>query len=55
MSDVEFIRKIKLESITVREDGHFDFWFEDGDIFWGHSIMVRGDQERGFFDASFHG
>jgi hypothetical protein len=55
MSEAQFMRKMKLESITVEEDGSFDFWFEDGDIFWGHSIEVRGDQERGFFDAGFHG
>ena len=55
MSEAQFMRKMKLESITVDEDGSFDFWFEDGDIFWGHSTEVRGDQERGFFDAGFHG
>ncbi|MBK1792578.1 DUF2262 domain-containing protein [Persicirhabdus sediminis] len=55
MSKDKFMRKMKLESITVEEDGSFDFWFEDGDIFWGHSIEVRGDPERGFFDAGFHG
>ncbi|MDQ8192693.1 DUF2262 domain-containing protein [Roseibacillus persicicus] len=55
MTEAQFMRKMKLESITVEDDGGFDFWFEDGDIFWGHSIEVRGDQERGFFDAGFHG
>ena len=55
MSEDQFMRKMKLESITIKEDGCFDFWFVDGNIFLGHSIEVRGDHKQGFFDASFHG
>lgn len=51
----QFTRKMKLESITVNEDGKFDFWFNDGGLFWGHSIEVSGDSQRGFFNAGFHG
>ena len=51
----EFIQRMKLESITVDEDGKFNFWFEDGDLFFGHSIEVRGDAKGAFFDSSVQG
>jgi hypothetical protein len=43
----EFKRRMTLESITVRPDGSFDFWFDDGDLFLGHSILVRGNMTEG--------
>jgi len=46
---------MKPESIIIREDGGFDFWYEDGDLFWGHSIEVCGNFDDGFRDAAFHG
>lgn len=55
MSERTFIQMIKLESITVRDDGSYDFWYKDGDIFWGHSIEVRSEPDKGFFDASMQG
>ncbi|TWU34194.1 hypothetical protein [Novipirellula artificiosorum] len=30
-------------------------WFDDGDLFWGHAIMVSGDVENGPDDAGIHG
>ena len=51
----KFKKRLKPESVTIREDGSFDFWYEDGDLFWGHSIEVRGDLDGGFSDAAFHG
>lgn len=51
----QFKKRMKAESITVHEDGSFDFWYEDGDLFWGHSIEVRGDFDSGFTRAGFHG
>jgi hypothetical protein len=34
---------MRLKSVTVYPDGSFDFWHDDGDLFWGHSIQVSGD------------
>lgn len=42
-----FIEKMELESIHILPDGKFDFWFDDGDLFWGHAIMVSGDVKSG--------
>jgi len=51
----DFARKMKLESITLYPDGSFEFWHNDGDLFWGHSILVSGDMEKGPTDADISG
>jgi len=43
----DFLARMKLDSITVRPDGDFDFWHDDGGLFWGHSIQSSGDLEAG--------
>lgn len=42
-----FKDRIRLESITVYPEDTFEFWFDDGDLFWGHLIQVRGDLSEG--------
>ena len=51
----QFIQRMELESIEIRADGSFEFWFADGDMFYGHSIHVSGDMENGPDDASMEG
>jgi hypothetical protein len=51
----DFLRRVSLSSVTVYSDGSFEFWFDDGDLFWGHSIMVSGSIEGGLDDAGIHG
>ena len=51
----QFMERMELESIEVRADGGFDFWFGDGDLFYGHSIHVSGDMENGPDDAEMEG
>jgi len=51
----DFLRRISLSSVTVYSDGSFEFWYDDGDLFWGHSIMVSGSIEGGLDDAGIHG
>ena len=43
----QFKSKMKQEAITVYSNGTFEFWFKDGDLFWGHSIMVKGNLTEG--------
>ncbi|QGR00238.1 hypothetical protein EHS13_25065 [Paenibacillus psychroresistens] len=31
------------------------FWYTDGDLFWGHSILVRYDKEGQPIEASING
>ena len=51
----QFIQRMELESIEIRADGSFEFWFADGDMFYGHSIHVSGDMEHGPDDAAMEG
>ena len=51
----QFIQRMELESIEIRADGSFEFWFADGDMFYGHSIHVSGDMEHGPDRADMEG
>ncbi len=42
-----FIKSMALESINVYDDGHVEFWHDDGGMFRGHSIQVVVDQFDG--------
>ena len=47
--------RMELDAVQIYEDGAFDFWFNDGDLFWGHSIHVTGSLESGPEDAQMEG
>lgn len=55
LSPEEFIEAMELISITVYPDGEFEFWHNDGDLFWGHSILISGSLENGPDDADIPG
>jgi len=35
VTHVEFKSRMVLQSITVSPDEEFNFWHDDGDLFWG--------------------
>jgi hypothetical protein len=46
----EFCKKFELESLTVdildrNNEIQVSFWFDDGDLFWGHTIVLNGNTE----------
>ena len=51
----DFISRMELDAIQVDKDGGFEFWFNDGDLFWGHSIRVSGTLADGPDDAQMEG
>jgi len=51
----EFKRRMTLESVSVYPDGDFEFWHDDGDLFWGHSIQVSGNLSDGLTNADIPG
>lgn len=55
LDTADFEGRMSLQTITVYADGSFEFWFDDGDLFWGHVIMVRGSLAGGLCDAGIHG
>lgn len=50
-----FMERMEPESVEIRADGSFEFWFSDGDMFYGHSIRVSGDLANGPDDAAMEG
>ncbi len=51
----QFIARMKLESIMISSDGKFEFWHDDGDLFWGHAIQVSGNVKDGPTQADIPG
>lgn len=39
----EFIEAIELCDISLESNDEFTFWFDDGDLFWGHTIIAEGN------------
>ena len=51
----DFLEQMELESVQVYGDGRFEFWFNDGGLFWGHAIHVTGSLTEGPTDAQMEG
>ena len=51
LSADELARRLEVESIQVRPDGSFEFWFHDGDFVWEHAVRVSGTLEQGPTDV----
>lgn len=51
----QFKECMVLETISLDKDGSFEFWYDDGDLFWGHTILISGTLEEGFTDAEIAG
>ncbi len=45
LSPEDFRSRMSLEQITFAPDGGVDFWHNDGDLFWGHSIQFCIDAD----------
>ena len=54
-SPQEFIEHMTLDAIVFQEDGKFEFWYDDGDMFAGHSITVSCSLVEGPYDAGISG
>ncbi len=55
LSENDFISRMKLVDIGVSSGGRFEFWHDDGEMFCGHSIQIRGDIVNGPSDADIPG
>ncbi|MEM6784675.1 MAG: DUF2262 domain-containing protein [Bacteroidota bacterium] len=50
-----FVTLMTLETIVCAPDGAFEFWYDDGDLFAGHAILVGGTTTDGPTEASLAG
>ena len=51
----EFSSRLRPEGVTVYQDGQFEFFYSDGDLFWGHSIQLKGNIDQGLRSAAIAG
>jgi hypothetical protein len=51
----EFRAKIRLTSMSIGKEGAFVLDFDDGDLFWGHTIIVEGSLQDGLTAADLAG
>ena len=50
-----FADRITLSGLAFRNDGSIEAYYDDGDIFWGHCIIVRMDKNGTVKDAEIAG
>lgn len=55
LSPQEFVKRMKLRSVSVDFEGGFAFWHDDGDMFCGHAIQVWGSLKEGLVGADIPG
>ena len=51
----QFMERMELDAVQISADGSFEFWFNDGDLFWGHAIHVTGSLDKGPESAQMEG
>ncbi|MCM2990466.1 DUF2262 domain-containing protein [Bacillus safensis] len=51
----QFMSRISFESLHVYPEGEFEVYCHDGDLFWGHVIIVTGNINGTFQDAHIAG
>ena len=54
VSPAQFRQRITAKSLGIGEQD-FEVWFADGDLFWGHEILVYGNWKDGPLYAEMHG
>jgi hypothetical protein len=54
-TDDSFMKKMTLQTISINSGNTFTFWYDDGDLFFGHSIVVVGDINNGITSATIAG
>lgn len=55
VSATEFTDRIELQTISVEPDGEFAFWYGDGELFFGHAILICGSLSAGLTRATISG
>lgn len=51
----QFLKAIVLTGITFYSDDSFEMYFADGNLFWGHTILVSGSKDKGIDSVAIAG
>ena len=51
----EFIKRLQLESVVAYPDGTAEWFFDDGDLFWGNCVLLQMESDQTFSDVSLAG
>ncbi len=55
ITEADFAEKITLCLISICDDGSMEFWFDDGEMFFGHTLVAFGTVEEGFTEGNMMG
>lgn len=55
LTEDAFKKRMSINSIIVWPGGKIEFVYKDGDLFWGHEIVVKGTLQGGFTTADIEG
>lgn len=51
ITEVDFVRRITIEGFSMTSEGCFTAYFEDDDMFCGHTIQIEGSFREGLIEA----
>jgi hypothetical protein len=55
LDEKRFVSKLRMQSAWMEPDGAFSLWYDDADLFGGHSVVVRGKVSDGVKDVELQG
>ena len=55
LTEEVFARRITLSELSLSYEGDFTAYFDDDDLFWGHTVEVCGSMENGIESANIAG
>lgn len=53
ITEKEFAERISISGISFYTDGNFEVFYDDDDMFWGHSILIDGNIKTGELESSY--
>ena len=55
ISEEDFCKRICIQEMSMTSGGSFSAYFDDDDMFWGHTVTVDGTLRRGITNANMEG
>jgi hypothetical protein len=55
LTEVEFKERMSLLILELHDESRYTLWYNDGDMFLGHVIVIEGDLKNGFTSVQIEG